>query len=144
MTDITYTPPIENSLHGSKYLSEDVEEAGYSPSELRSPGVYAIQCCQPDDPREAWLRHYEVLPEYIEELEDADTIVYVGASADMYDRLIDHADRDVRKAALLKVCPPYCLLDVEHYDTADRAFDRESRLAIKLQNEHPSWYVHSF
>jgi len=137
-----YDPDPETGVRGDEILSEHVEAVGYTPTELRSPGVYALRCCRPDDPAAAWDDAFDARPEYLADIVQCPVVVYVGAAKDVYDRLVDHAEGEHRQAALLQVCPPHALLDVRLYDDADEAFLRESSIALDLQNEHRRWYIH--
>jgi len=138
-----YDPDPDTGLRGDLPLSEHVEQVGYTPTELRNPGVYTLRCCRPDDPTAAWDEIFDHRSQYVDEMIDASEIVYVGAAKDVYDRLTDHVAGDVRQTALLRVCPPHNLIDVQLFDSADKAFMRESGIATQLQNQNPSWYVHS-
>jgi len=138
-----YSPAFDTGLRGTLTLSEHVEQEGHTPTDLRGPGCYALRCCRPDDPTAAWDREFDTRPEYVADLVLSNEIVYVGASKDVYSRLEDHVAGDVRQAALLQVCPPHSLLDVWLFDSVERAFERESGIALELQQDHPQWYVHS-
>jgi len=138
-----YRPDPATGIRGDTPLSEHVEAQGFAPSELRGPGVYTLRCCRPDDPGAAWDREFDARPEYLANIVLAERVAYVGAAADVYARLADHVAGDVRKARLLEVCPPHSLFDVVPFDTAERAFTREKGIAMDLQHEHETWYVHS-
>jgi len=139
-----FHPPINSGLSGEDtYLSEHVELQGYTPSELRSPGVYALVLSVPGNVNQEdhWLAEYESLPSYWSELTSSERVVYVGAAKDVYGRLLDHVEGEVRQTALTRVYPPHTLLKVWLYDGADEAFLRESNHAIELANEHEHWFV---
>ena len=112
-------------------------------SELRQPGVYALKCVKPDDIAAEWDKHFDNRPDYWDELTSKDRVAYVGASADVLSRLEDHRDGNKRKAALLQVCEPVGVLNIKFFSTAQRAFERESGLALNFAQQHPSFYVHS-
>lgn len=116
--------------------------AGGDLSDLRGPGVYALRLSRPDDLAAAWDATFDTRPDYWESLTSAERVVYVGAAKDVLGRLEDHRDGEVRKAALLRVCEIDALRNVWWFDSADAAFERESKLAIMLQNDRPAWYVH--
>jgi len=112
------------------------------PDEWDSAAVYALTLKRPVDPEAAWDREYDVRPEWFEEFLHAGTIVYVGATANVLSRLEDHRDGEVRQAALLKICEIDSLRNVWLFKNKDRAFERESGLAMKMANEYPGYYVH--
>ena len=136
----TADPPRDTGLRGELYLSEHVETQGYTPTDLHAPGVYALRCSVPDDVPAAWDAQFETRPSYVADIVQAQRTVYVGAAQDVYDRLRDHVDGEVRQAALLQVCPPHSLVDVW---LCDDPFTKESGIAIDLQNKHDDWYIHS-
>jgi len=107
---------------------------------ITDPGVYALRCCRPDDPRTAWLKTYDVLPSYIDALEDADGCVYVGAAGgSVLDRIHDHIKGNVRQTAFTSVCPPHSVLATRVSDTP---FPDEFNFGVEIGRKHPDWYVH--
>ena len=116
------------------FLSDDVEWS--------QPAVYAIVLKRPEDVAQAWDSVFENRPPYFTDLQEADTVVYVGAAKNLMHRLEDHSNGNVRKSALLRICEIDHLRNVWWFDSADRAFERESGFAIALQNEHADYYVH--
>jgi len=108
---------------------------------MRGPGVYAFALDRPDDLTAAWKAAYDVQPDWFDRLCYAPRAVYVGGASDVLARLEDHRD-GVREVALLRVCSIASLHDVWWFDSAEEAFERESTIALDLQNEHPSWFVH--
>jgi len=124
-------------------LPADVEPfltEGYG--QLHDPCVYALRLTRPDDPARAWDQQYDVRPEWFPRFKDAERVVYVGATADCLSRLEDHAAADVRKAALLRICELDRLRNVWFFSDAGRAFERESGIAIEMQNQYKHYYVH--
>lgn len=118
------------------WLTEDYEQ-------LRGPAVYALELNVPDNIREQWNQHYDVTPDYLEAIEAAERTLYVGAAKDLLHRLEDHNSRDVRKSALLRVCEIDRLANVWWFQEVDRAFERESGLAMMLNNQtDSSVFVH--
>jgi len=108
-----------------------------------NPGVYALTLNVPDDVREQWTEYYDHTPNYLDAIEQAETTIYVGAAKNAIARLEDHADRSVRKVALLRFCDVESLRNIWWYDSADRAFERESGIAIELNNHTDAGtYVH--
>jgi len=118
------------------FLAQDYQQ--YS-----NPAVYALTLTVPDDVRQQWREYYDHTPDYLEAVENASTVIYVGAAKNAIARLEDHVDGDVRRVALLRFCEIDSLRNVWWYDSAERAFERESGLAIELNNHtDASTYVH--
>jgi predicted GIY-YIG superfamily endonuclease len=111
-------------------------------SRLRGPGCYALTLTRPDNLPEAWDAAFDHRPPYFEELQDADSVVYVGAASDVLGRLTDHKDGDKRLTVLTEVCEIDALRNIWWADTAEEAFQEESKTALMLQNERPEMYVH--
>jgi predicted GIY-YIG superfamily endonuclease len=97
---------------------------------------------KPDDLAAAWDREYDHRPGYWDELVACANVAYVGAAKDILGRLEDHRDGEVRQTALTKVCAIEGLRNIWWFDSADVAFERESKLAMLMANHKPSWYVH--
>ena len=75
--------------------------------ESHGPGCYALRVSVPNGVeavQRTWLDAIGApLPEaYAEQLADADTALYVGRSGDVYDRIMDHADGQVRRASFIR------------------------------------------
>jgi len=139
----SYTPPTESGLRSADaHLSERIERHA-TPTDAHRPGVYAIVLSVPDDVRARWEQTYDVVPDYLERVEAAARTCYVGAATDVYERLRDHVEGDVRQTALTRVCPPHTIHDIWLFDDPDRAFEREHGLAMDLDQERPRWYVHA-
>ena len=71
------------------------------------PGCYALRVAVPNNVesvQRTWLDAIDApLPdEYAEQLAAAETCLYVGRSGDVYDRLMDHARGDVRRASFIR------------------------------------------
>jgi len=125
-------------------LPEDVEvflTDGYD--QLHDPAVYALVLERPDDVAQAWDREYDTRPEWFDELVDAREVWYVGATNDCLSRLEDHRDGQVRVGVLQRICSIDSLRNVWWFSDTDRAFERESGIAVAMQNEYPEIYVHS-
>lgn len=125
-------------------LPADIEPYldGQAFERIRGPAVYCLSLVRPEDVQSAWLDEFDNKAPYLDELAEADTAYYIGAANDLLHRLNDHNDRDVRKAALLRVCAINALENVWWFDSTDKAFQQESRIAIELANELPNCYVH--
>ena len=75
--------------------------------ESHNPGCYALECNVPDSVESVqriWLKHFDdPLPDgYAVELAESAVDLYVGRSGDVYDRLMDHARSDVRRASFVR------------------------------------------
>ena len=73
----------------------------------QGPGTYAIVVAVPngvESVQRTWLDAIGApLPdEYADQLAAAETCLYVGRSGDVYDRLMDHARGDVRRASFIR------------------------------------------
>ena len=71
------------------------------------PGVYALRVSVPSGVeaiQREWLNAIDApLPDaYAEQLAESAVALYVGRSADVYDRLMDHARADVRRASFVR------------------------------------------
>jgi predicted GIY-YIG superfamily endonuclease len=102
-----------------------------------SAGCYVLELSKPDHPREAWDAEYDHRPSWFDAWATADTTYYVGAAKCVLSRLEDHRDSDVRLTALTRVCSVISLENVHWYNSADKAFLRESRHALELDQQTP-------
>ena len=73
----------------------------------QAPGTYAIVVAVPngvESVQRTWLDAIDApLPDaYAKQLADAKTCLYVGRSGDVYDRIMDHARGDVRRASFVR------------------------------------------
>ena len=71
------------------------------------PGTYALQVRVPgtvEAVQRKWLDAIDApLPDaYAEQLADARVCLYVGRSGNVYDRIMDHADGQVRRASFIR------------------------------------------
>jgi predicted GIY-YIG superfamily endonuclease len=143
----TLTPDPADGLSGDAYLSEHVEQKGYTPSELQTPGCYALRLSIPDTTNiEAYERlfaeHYENVPGYVDGLADAPRCYYVGAAKNIYERLEDHVSGDVRQAVLPTVFEVHSLKTVWKMESMDEAIQREGKCALLLGQADPEAFVH--
>jgi len=111
--------------------------------QMRDPAVYALTLTRPDNIGEVWDETFDTRPEWFDEFRAADEVVYVGATNDALTRLEDHRDGEVRTAVLLRVCDIRGLRNLWWFETADEAFQNESKLALWMQQQYPRYYVHS-
>ena len=71
------------------------------------PGIYALRVAVPNGVeaiQRTWLDAIDApLPDPMaEQVADADTALYVGRSGNVYDRIMDHADGQVRRASFIR------------------------------------------
>jgi len=104
--------------------------------------VYCLTLDRPDDLAAAWDREYDHRPAYWDELEHCTRVAYIGGAQDVLSRLEEHRDKAVRQTALTTVCEIDALRNIWWFDSSEVAFERESRIAMLMQNHKPSWYVH--
>jgi hypothetical protein len=83
----------------------------------RGPGHYALALAVPDDLADVeaqWDAAHDARPPdgALERLAAAETVAYVGAARDVYGRLCDHANGNVRQVAPTKAFAPTRVLDV--------------------------------
>lgn len=114
-------------------VHESLDHAGLL-DDAHGKGVYAIALDVPDSVEEAhrqWLEHFETSPgdDAIARLVGADQVAYVGASSDVYSRIMDHAEGDVRKASVLEAFPPVEVVEVWPHPSP---FDYERERAYML------------
>lgn len=110
---------------------------------LHNAGVYCLRLSRPDDLAEVWDREFDARPDYFEELQSAERVLYVGEAGDVLRRLEEHRDGDTRVGVLQRVCSIKSLRNIWFCESKEKAEREESRLAIMLQNEKPDWYIHS-
>jgi hypothetical protein len=110
-------------------------------NDAHGPGCYALRVAVPDDAavvRERWAACHDAEPpdDALARLAAADRVAYVGAASDVYARLTEHVNGDVRKTALLEAFDPAAVVDVWPTTTP---FDREFGRALSLARE--GWVV---
>lgn len=124
-------------------LPADLEPYISEYDEIHNPAVYALELGKPKNLSEAWDAAYERRPPYFQDLQEAPTVFYVGATSDALSRLEDHRDGEVRTTALTEVCQIRGLHTVWLFEDADEAFLRESQMARLLDREKEDAFVHS-
>lgn len=117
-------------------VHETLDERGLLEQSTGS-GTYALQVhtpATPDNVARAFLEHVEGTPpsSQLERLAFAERVCYVGASGNVYDRLQDHADGEVRKALFLECFPP---VDVVGVWPSDAPFESEFNRARMLSDQ---------
>jgi len=123
-------------------LPADIEPHLIDGHEWSDPGVYCLRLNRPDDLAEAWDATFDHRPDYWDDLQQAQGVVYVGASKNVMGRLEDHRDGDKRLTVLTEVCEIEGLRNVWWMDSVEAAFTQESQIAILMQNQRPELYVH--
>jgi predicted GIY-YIG superfamily endonuclease len=98
------------------------------------PGIYVLDCDSPGPSLHAharrwWGEYRTVHPDDVGGLAGTDRLLYVGAAANLQERLEDHVQGDVRKSAWLTVYPPTELVEVLGVPSPSRAFESESQIA---------------
>jgi len=115
-------------------LTETLDRRGQLDA-ARGPGCYALVVETPDAAdtvAREWREVHDAAPSGLyERVADADTILYVGASKSVYDRLCDHCGTK-RKAAFLEVFPPTGLHSLWPKASADVAFMEEQAVGRAL------------
>ena len=76
-------------------------------NDAHAEGTYALEVETPNNVesvQRTWLDAIDApLPDaYAAQLADADTCLYVGRSGNVYDRIMDHADGQVRRASFIR------------------------------------------
>jgi len=122
-------------------LPADLEVFGEY-DQFHNPAVYALVLDRPDDVAQAWDREFDTRPAWFEEFRDAQECWYVGATNDCLSRLEDHRDGQVRVGVLQRICAIESLRNVWWFSETDRAFERESGIAVAMQNEYPDVFIH--
>jgi hypothetical protein len=109
-----------------------LDMSGHLPAS-QGPGVYALLVSVPnavDAVQRTWMQtHDNPLPDaYAEQLAEATDAVYVGASGNVYKRLMDHARSDVRQASFVAAFDVTGVLDVWPGDRSGVAERDKARL----------------
>lgn len=115
------------------YPESELEKHGLTPDTFDSPGCYALDLDAPTDIhdlRARWYSHFDSEPPQalVTAVDDGKALVYVGLTQSLLHRLHDHVNRNVRKASILRVCPPTGVREVWVGQ------DRETAIAIEYSN----------
>jgi len=102
--------------------------------DAHGPGCYALRLDVPDSIHDAharWREYFDALPgdDAVTRMAQRTRVAYVGASGDVYDRLMDHAEAQVRKAAVLR---PFLPLEVIGVYPSEDPFRDEVQTARDL------------
>ena len=108
--------------------------------DARGPGTYALRVETPDTVKSVARAFLEVgdacPPDGALERLTNDRVAYVGASTDVYTRLMDHAEGKVRQATFLEAFNPVGVVGV--WPESD-PFDAEYNRAVELSRQ--GWTV---
>ena len=123
---MTLTPTAVHETLDQRGLLED----------SRKPGVYALRVRTPhaaDAMAHAFREESEVVPadKTLSRL-TAEDVAYVGASGNVYDRLQDHAEGDVRQTLFLRC---FELVDVIDVWPSETPFESEYNRAAALSRD---------
>ena len=114
------------------------------PSRAEEAGVYVLECDRPNTWSEVTDKWHETMdadmPDWLYSAWTAEKAVYVGASYNVYGRLIDHVESKVRRSTFLRMYPPKRLVKIHFIDDP---FDHEGRVGYDLRATYPSWYVYT-
>lgn len=132
------TPPLSNG-----HVALALERLGHDPADAKVPGCYALLTNKPTSDLERltrrWLDETGKEAPYLTECAQARAIAYVGASGNIFERLVDHTDAKVRQSVFLQVFEPVELLAIY---PDKHPMQNEQQYADALAQEHPDWYVH--
>lgn len=113
-------------------------------ADARQPGCYALKLDAPADAHallETWADHYDVAPpaSLPVAVEAGHDLLYIGAAGNsIYERLCTHVAGDKRKSAIMRVCPPERVVDVE---PCAEPFDREYGYALEQSTDGVAVWV---
>lgn len=97
--------------------------------------IYSLCLHIPDDAKAAWDREFDVSKrDFIDQLNAAKRLLYVGASHDAYARIMDHCNGQVRQTAIMRVCPPVEVHGI--WPVEGDLSAAETNLAIALAGEN--------
>jgi hypothetical protein len=101
------------------------------------PGIYVLELDSPGPSLQGharrWWREYQAVhPDDVAGLAGTERVLYVGAAANLQERLEDHVQGDVRKSTWLTVYPPVELVLVSPSPSADHAFEHETQAAHRI------------
>ena len=116
-------------------VNQILDERGLLDS-THGKGCYALRVNTPNDVESvarAFLSASDVTPPdaYLDRF-TADRVAYVGASIDVYSRIMDHADGQVRKATFLQAFNAVDVIDVWPTERGKDPFEQEYNRASEL------------
>lgn len=98
------------------------------------PGTYALQVSVPNSVESVQRRYLAAKSHPLNDsmaarLAESDTCLYVGRSGEVYDRIMDHVDGEVRRASFLEA---FDVIDVRGIWSADANDDVAERRRARL------------
>jgi hypothetical protein len=156
-----WSPPLETGLTADDvYLSEQMDYHAQEHDELDDPadayqtGCYVLELSLPVNAgRETlsrlWLSHRDVEPEYMDQIMEAERLLYVGAAPDeseyggVWGRIREHLEHPNRSTTIAEVFPIHHVEAMYFYESGTIAKEREESHAMDMQLAHPEAYVHS-
>jgi predicted GIY-YIG superfamily endonuclease len=146
-TSFSWRPNPTTGLSGEKYLSVAMEAFVDDLADAHQPGVYVLELSNPvssdyEAHTRLWLEEFEVTPEFLDSVAEANKLLYVGAAEDVYERLQEHLESPNRSTKLSKVFPIHSIKYIHLCESAQEAFLREDAVATDLQN-NVDGHVHS-
>jgi len=142
---MTWDPPKADGLTGDAYPSEQIEAFVDDPADAHRPGVYTLKCSQPAGFETVARRFQNAFdapaPDWLTDAWAADATFYVGGAKDVFARLEEHAE-GTHTPAFCEVFPVHSIYQVEFFDSEDKAFERESGVALQLKSDLPGVHVH--
>lgn len=142
-----WDPPLDTGLSGVAYLSVAMEAHYDDLGDAHAPGVYALRLSKPVDLTPAtfdmrWAEYATPAPSFRDDILDADELLYVGAAANVYERIATHLEHPNRSSVVCRVFPIHDVFRVWPFPSTEGAFTHETRIALDLQHERPGAYVH--
>jgi len=141
----TWEPDPDTGITGTAYVTEQLEAFVDDLSAAHTPGVYAIKCSQPVGFERVARRfndkYDKPAPDWLMEAWACDAALYVGGADNIYERLEQHAEKE-QTAAFLEIFPAHSIYEIWPCEDTEEAFQRESEIAIELQNKLRMVYVH--
>jgi len=136
-----YVPPRDTAL-GVDPDATPAEQLAQFVDDVTQPGCYALRLSKPQHERleVLWSQEYDVLHPDIDAMQDSDRLYYVSGAKNLLARINDHLDNPNRSGAVMSVAPIHSIAHVWPYDSAEKAFEKESHHAIEM-NQHPRAYV---
>ena len=147
--NLEWSPPIDTGLSGDAYLSEMIENhVDGGPSAARQPGVYCLELSIPETGgletyTRLWLETHETTDRYLESIVDANRLLYVGHSADVYGRIQQHLEQPNQSTTVASTFPIHHIDRLWFYDSKQIASEREHGHRMELSNQLAGAHVHS-
>jgi len=147
--NLEWSPAIETGLSGEVYLSEHIEHhVDGGPTEAHRPGVYCLELSIPEQCgletySRLWLDTHGTVPTYLESIVEANRLLYVGSSGNVYKRIQQHLEHPNRSTTVASTFPIHHIEKIWWYDDAQTAEDREHGHRMELNHQLVDAHVHS-